>query len=847
MNKYLSIALTLVLFLTASQSALFAQNSAKPHRQKDEVLSPNKQDSMIPTSKQEPTLSGATPVREDKIHLFSLEDVRITDGRFLQVQELDHEYLLTLEPDRLLSWFRREAGLMQKQEPYPYWESEEAHLGWPLAGHILGFYLSSMSMMYQTTGDARILERLTYVLDELKTCQDANGNGYLLPTLRGKELFNQVHERKFTTNTWAIIVTVDGKQQTTWEPVYVMNKIMLGLYDVYTMCGLEQAKPILVKMADWFGTEIIDVLSHDDIQKLLFCEHGSINESYVNVYELTGDEKYLRWAEKLNDEIMWVPMSKGEDMLVGWHANTQIPKFTGFNAVSKYNGNQELAAAANNFWDIVVAKHTWVNGGNSCGEHFFPQSEFKNKALNYGGPESCNSVNMMRLTESLYQSAPKMERVDYYENVLFNHVLANYETEQGMCVYYTSMRPAHYKMYSTKYDSFWCCTGTGFEAPAKFGKMIYAYNGAELYVNMFIPSALNWKEQGVSLTQSTKYPDENVTTLTVQTKEPKDFSMKIRVPRWIESGSMKIEVNGVAADEPVVDSYITLKRTWMSGDVVKASFEPKFEVAPLVDTERFYSVKYGAIVLASKVPNVNLNVTDFRQARRTVGTVMAPISDAPTLFGTPDEIIQKLKREPGEELAFTYTGLNGKTARLIPFNRIQFSRYAIYFNHAKDLEEYKNKVQFNEWEVDPNLASQTLQSVLIGLPKSESVRQFKQGGNNSLVPLDDQRFWRRAVDGGWFSYTFQKPQGGEKIAVNFTIRVTDQDRAGADVYVNDQKVWSMDRTPETATAISTTFFTKTVSIPEELYKDADSITVKFAAKRGVMTGDITDVRIVREN
>ena len=226
---------------------------------------------------------------------------------------------------------------------------------------------------------------------------------------------------------------------------------------------------------------------------------------------------------------------------------------------------------------------------------------------------------------------------------------------------------------------------------------------------------------------------------------------------------------------------------------------------------------------------------------------MAPISNAPTLFGTPDEIIQKLAREPGEELAFTYTGLDGKTARLIPFNRIQFSRYAIYFNHAKDLEEYKNKVQFNTWDVDPKLASQTLQSVLIGLSKSESVRQFKQGGNNMLSPLDDQRFWRRAVNGGWFSYTFQKPQNGEKIAVNFTIRVTDQDQAGADVYVNDQKVWSMDRTPETATAISTTFFTKTVSIPEDLYKDAESITVKFSAKRGVMTGDIVDVRIVKEN
>ena len=815
MNQYFAIILALLLSWTASQTTVCAQNSPMP-------------------------------AHEDKIHLFSLEDVRITDGQFLQIQELDHEYLLTLDPDRLLSWFRREAGLMQKQEPYPYWESEEAYLGWPLAGHILGFYMSSMSMMYQSTGDARILERLTYVLDELKTCQDANGNGYLLPTLKGKELFKQVHDGAFTTNTWAVIVSIDGKEKTTWEPVYVMNKIMLGLYDIYTMCGLEQAKPILVKMADWFGTDIIDVLSHDDIQKLLYCEHGSINESYVNVYELTGDEKYLRWAEKLNDERMWIPLSKGEDILIGWHANTQIPKFTGFNTLSKYNGDEKLSTAANNFWDIVVAKHTWVNGSNSCGEHFFPQSEFQFKALSYGGPESCNSVNMMRLTESLYQSAPKMEHVDYYENVLFNHVLANYDTEQGMCVYYTSMRPAHYKMYSSKYDSFWCCTGTGFEAPAKFGKMIYAHDGSDLYVNMFIPSTLNWKQQGVKLTQSTRYPDENASTLTIQTAGPKEFSLKIRVPKWIKADSMTVEVNGVKTQEPVTGPYVTLTRKWSANDTVRIAFEPKFEVAPMVDTERFYSVKYGAIVLASKIPNTNLKVTDFRQARRTVGDIMVPISDAPTLFGTPEEIIQMFKRVPGDKLAFTYTGLNGQTATLIPFNRIQFSRYAVYFNHAKDLEEYRNKVQLNTWEIDPELAGRTLQSVLIGLSKSESVRQFQVNGPHMLYPLDGQRFWRRAINRGWFSYTFEKPKNAEKIAVNFTIRVTDQDRAGAEVYVNGQKVWSMDRTPETAAAISTTFFTETVSIPEELYKDADSITVKIAAKPGVMTGDLVDLRIVKE-
>ena len=789
------------------------------------------------------------PIREDAVNLFPLSDVRITQGPFLQVQELDHEYLLTLEPDRLLSWFRREAGLVSKQEPYPYWESEDVWRGGgPLAGHILGFYLSSMSMMYQTTGDERIIERLTYVLDEMKTCQDANGNGYLLATINGKPLFEQIRKGEFSANGGSIFTTIDGKKTSTWEPVYIMNKIMLGLYNAYTMCGLEQAKPILIKMADWFGTEVIDVISHDVIQRLLVCEHGSINESYINVYELTGDEKYLRWAEKLNDERMWIPLSKGEDILVGWHANTQIPKFTGFNTVSKYNGDEKLSAAARNFWDIVVAKHTWVNGSNSCGEHFFPQSDFKRKATVYGGPESCNSVNMMRLTESLYQSFPKMEQIDFYENVLFNHILANYETEQGMCVYFTSMRPAHYKMYSTKYDSFWCCTGTGFEAPAKFGKMIYARKGdSELYVNMFIPSTLDWKERGVKLTQATRYPDENVSVLTIDTPEPKEFSLNIRVPKWIEAGSMTVEVNGVKVQEPIAAPYVTLSRKWTSGDTVRIAFEPKLEVAPMVDTERFYSVKYGAIVLASKVGTNNLRDHDFRQARQTVGTIMAPISDAPTLFGTPEEIIRNMKKQPGDQLAFTYTGLDGKTALLVPFHRIQFSRYAVYFNHAKDMEEYRDKVQFNTWEVDPQLAYRTLQSVLIGIPKSENARSLRTGGANMCVPLDDMRFWRRAYSGGWFSYTFEKPREDVNIALNLTIRVTDQDIAGADVFVNDTLIWTMDRTPQTTKVMSTTFITREIPIPADVYKNSDTLTVKIASKNGLMTGDVMDIRIVKTN
>ena len=276
-----------------------------------------------------------------KVQLFSLSDVRLLPGEFKHIQDLDHKYLLTLEPDRMVSWFRREAGLTPKAPPYPYWESEDVWGSGPLAGHIMGFYLSSMSMMYASTSDEAIVQKLIYTLQELDECQKAQGDGYLLAVPNGRHIFQDVADGKFTTSNPLI--------NSSWEPVYIMNKIMLGLYGVYTRCHLPLAKDLLVKMADWFGNSIINKLSHEEMQKLLVCEHGSINESYITVYMVTGDKKYLEWARQLNDEDMWVPASQGKDILEGWHANTQIPKFTGFENVYDYTGEKKYTDAAHFF------------------------------------------------------------------------------------------------------------------------------------------------------------------------------------------------------------------------------------------------------------------------------------------------------------------------------------------------------------------------------------------------------------------------------------------------------------------------------------------------------------------
>lgn len=539
------------------------------------------------------------PVQPTQRTLFPLTDVRLGDSQFKDIQELDHAYLLSLEPERLLSWFRREAGLAPDAPAYPFWESEDVWGGGPLAGHIMGFSLSSMSMMYEATGDEALKRKIEKMVRGLKECQDAQGDGYLLATINGRRIFEEVVSGKFTTNN----PTING----VWEPVYIMNKIMLGLYNAYLSCDLPQAKDVLVKMADWFGYQVLDKLSYEQIQELLVCEHGSINESYITVYEITGDEKYLKWAKLLNDEDMLIPAAEERDVLNGWHANTQIPKFTGFEKVYNYTQEDKYTRAAQFFWETVVDKHTWVIGGNSTGEHFFPVDQFEKRVPSDGGPESCNSVNMMRLTETLYQDYGRMKMVDYYERVLYNHILANYDPHEGMCTYYTSMRPAHYRIYGTQHHSFWCCTGTGMEAPAKFGKMIYAHQGSELYVNLFMPSELSWKDKGVKLVQNTDFPDNNKVGFVINTAAGVHFTLNIRKPHWSTAKKMTVWVNGKKMQlAPNTEGYVQLDRSWSNGDKVEVELTPQVTVEYLKGSDKYAAFLYGPIVLAAKVDNNGL-------------------------------------------------------------------------------------------------------------------------------------------------------------------------------------------------------------------------------------------------
>lgn len=770
-------------------------------------------------------------------NLFPLSDVRLNESQFKRIQDLDHSYLLSLEPDQLLSWFRREAGLSSKAPAYPYWESEDVWGGGPLAGHILGFYLSSMSMMYESSGDESIRQKVMYVINELKICQEAQGDGYLLATMNGRHIFEDVVNDHFTTKN----AVING----TWEPVYIMNKIMLGLYNVYLTFNITDAKDILVKMADWFGYNVLDKLSYEQIQKLLVCEHGSINESFVDVYSITGNKKYIEWAKLLNDDAMLAPAAEHHDILNGWHANTQIPKFTGFERLYVYTKEKKYEKAASFFWDTVVNKHTWVIGGNSTGEHFFPVKEFEQRVTNIGGAESCNSVNMMRLTEALYCAQGDMAKIDYYERVLFNHILANYDPEEGMCTYFTSMRPGHYRLYGTKYHSFWCCTGTGMEAPAKFGKMIYSYNSSQLYVNLFIASELNWREKGITLIQDTDFPNQNEVNIIVKSGSDVNFTLNIRNPHWNKSRKMVVHVNGERkAVKENEEGYIQLNRLWNIGDRIQISLEPRIALEYLKGSEKFAAFLYGPIVMAAKVNSDDLKKKDdFRLARRTVASEEIPMLKAYALIGRLDKVLENVCKKDTKELILKCSSkVASSQFELIPFNQIHFKRYEIYFPVYKTRTDYEEAYAKEEKVILENdfIERNTVDRVRLYSPHSEM--EHKLDGVNTKIGNAHGHPWRHADNGGYFMYEMSViPNVKQSICLRFI--KTDRGKRIFNVLVNGSIIATLDHcVPKN---ISGLFYYEIVQIPENLIKNKKSITVKLQANKEQIAGSIFDLRILK--
>ncbi|MFH6993407.1 beta-L-arabinofuranosidase domain-containing protein [Flavobacterium sp. FlaQc-48] len=651
---------------------------------------------------------------------FDLSEVRLKDGPFKNAQDVDLKYIFALNPDKLLAPYLIASGLPVKADRYGNWES----IG--LDGHIAGHYLSALAMMYASTGNMELKNRLDYMVSELALCQEKNGNGYVGGIPQGKIFWDRLHNGDIDGSSFGL--------NNTWVPLYNIHKLFAGLNDAYHYADNEKAKDVLIKLGDWF-IELIRPLSDEQIQNILKTEHGGINESFADLYIITKDKKYLETAQKISHLALLNPLLKKEDKLTGLHANTQIPKVIGFEKIAVLSGNKEWSDAAEFFWKNVTQKRSVAFGGNSVAEHFNSTDDFSSMVKSNQGPETCNSYNMERLSKALFLDKNDVSYLDFYERTLYNHILSSQHPQKGGFVYFTPIRPNHYRVYSQPETSMWCCVGSGLENHSKYGELIYSHTHNDVFVNLFIPSVLQWKERDIEIEQTTKFPFENNTDLVLKLKKAKTFSLNIRCPHWAEN--FEILINGKSQKtEAKPSGYVVLKRKWKSGDHITVKFKTSTHLEGLPDGSNWSAFVNGPIVLAAKTSAKDLDglFADDSRMGHTASGKYYPMDQAYTLVGNKADYIKKLK-ELGN-MRFSLDSLE-----LEPFFEVHDARYQMYFqNYSKEQFKEKHDV-LKQQEIEAMaIESKTVDKINCGEQQSEVDHFYK--GEKSSSGYDDGKSWR---------------------------------------------------------------------------------------------------------
>jgi DUF1680 family protein len=769
-------------------------------------------------------LSGNLIFAQDQLQSFAATEIRLLDGPFKVAEQTDLKYLLSLDADRLLAPYLKEAGLKPKAENYGNWENTG------LDGHLGGHYLSALSLMYGATADAQVKQRLDYFINELEKCQNQSVDGYLSGVPDGKAMWAQIKKGDIKANGFSL----NGK----WVPLYNIHKIYNGLYDAYHVAGSDKAKKILVKLTNWC-VALVANLSDAQVQQMLKSEHGGLNEVFANVYTITGDEKYLKLARKFSDVSILNPLLKQQDALNGLHANTQIPKVIGFEQIAKAANDDAWANAANFFWKTVVNHRTVSIGGNSVREHFHPATDFSSMIDSREGPETCNSYNMLKLTKQLFLAKPSANYVDYYERTLYNHILSSQRPGGGF-VYFTPMRPGHYRMYSSAQESFWCCVGSGIENHAKYGEMIYSHDNKDVFVNLYVPSTLNWKEKGIKITQQTTFPNSENTTLTVQLTKPKSFAIALRYPSWVLNGKMEIYVNGkkqIAKKDSM--GYVRLFRLWKTGDQLSAKLPMHTTTEFMPDQSNWVSFLHGPIVLAAVIDTLTPKrvIADGSRMGHIAEETLSPLDQAPLIVGEKANLANQISADKGKKMQFNASGLieqkKYKNLKLVPFYTIHDQRYLIYWPYSSQAQLQERIATTKQLEAEKMKLDQlTLDVVNTGEQQPEADHNFKGEQTESGVYLD--RHYRNGK--AWFSYELKNKQ---QLARKLRLSLFGKEKNRQfDIFINDVFLTTVTLDGSKSAA----FYEVEYEIPVTA---AAVLAVKFVAKPNATIANIYEVRLLK--
>ncbi len=770
---------------------------------------------------------------QDKLYSnsFSLSQVKLLDGPFKHACDLNVHVLLEYDADRFLSPFLREAGLPVKKPSYGNWEKDG------LDGHVGGHYLTALAIHYAATGNAECKTRLDYMVAELKRCQLKNGDGYIGGIPNGKHLWDEIKKGN-TAIIWKY-----------WVPWYNMHKTYAGLRDAWVYAGNQDALKMFLDLCDW-GLTIIDTLDDEKMEAMLGNEFGGMNEVYADAYQITRDLKYLNAAKKFSHKQIYESMAHHIDNLDNKHANTQVPKAVGYQRVAELSKDKDYTAAAEFFWKTVVENRTLSLGGNSRREHFPEAADCKSYMDEREGPESCNTNNMLKLTEGLFRMNHDARYADFYERAMYNHILSTQHPVHGGYVYFTPARPSHYRVYSAPNSAMWCCVGTGMENHGKYGEFIYTHNNDSLYVNLFVASELNWTEKNIVVEQNTSFPYEEGSRLTIKVKDPVRLKILVRHPWWVSAAEMKVSCSGVDyAQGSQPSSYIVIDRVWKNGDVVEIKTPMKVTIEEMPNTPDAISILRGPILLGAKTSTDNmpgLIADDGRWSHIASGSLVS-VFDAPYIIGERTEILSKLNQmKPVEGKPFTYTvpelfvQSQYKNLVLEPFYQIHDSRYMMYWlsmtqskfeqfvQDKKDLERAKML-----------LDKRTVDAVKTGEQQPEVDHQMTVQNSNRGVYQGEA--WRDARNGGFFQYNMStkgykdlllmvRYRGNESGSRKFKILIDNRVVATEDIAGK----WTKD-----------SFVNVEYKIPAKLLKRKKTVTVRFESVAGGTAGAIFNVRLLR--
>jgi hypothetical protein len=768
----------------------------------------------------------ATPKIAETAQPLPLEAVRLTGGPLKRAQELDAQYLLALEPDRMLSFYRTRAGLPKKAEPYGGWDGE----GRQLTGHIAGHYLSAISYMYAATGDVRFKQRADYIVDELKVVQDAHQNGYLGAIMNGEQAFNDLAAGTIKSASFDL--------NGLWSPWYTLHKTYAGLRDAYHYTGNQKALDIETRYAEW-AAQILSKLNDEQTQKMLGTEFGGMNEVLVDLYADTGDRRWLDLSYHFEYRAVVDPWKEHEDDLSGLHGNATIPKAIGSLARFIYTGDLSDGFGSAFFWDRVVKHHTFATGGHGKDE-YFREADHLSNIVEGRTAESCNVYNMLKLTRELFALRPDEEYAAFQERALFNHVLGSIDPTDGSTCYMVPVGQGVRREYqdllptATNQGSFTCCVGTGMENHALHGYGLYYTAPQKLWVNVYTPSTAEWSAEGVRVAMDTTFPEGDDAKMTLTLASPKTFTVAMRRPQWAGEG-FGVTVNGQAVAASSITppgSYVELTRAWKSGDTIALDMPKALRLERLANDPHRAAIMWGPLVLAG-----DLGPEPARTGR---GGGQTPVNiDIPVIVSasaTPADWIKPAADKAG---SFRTQGV-GKPHEidLVPFYRLHRHVYMGYFDLYTPSDWTKMSADAAA-AVDRQHQIEAATIAYVRPGDAAQERTYHQQGDNAPIARVEGRAGRGGR--GWFSYDLPVESAHQNVLV-VTYHADSRHPRSFDILVDGQAV-AQERFE---VASEDRFFDHEYEIPLALIPQGKAkVTVRFQASGGSDIATVYGVRVVR--